>query len=84
MDFEKCLDHELLIYSMRQEKGTTFFVNKSFNMQCNLTKFSTLNVNEHYHRCYLFNFWNLHLLSVFVDSDIKYFTSQVMKLMITG
>jgi len=31
-------------------------------MQCNLKKFSTLIVNEYYHRrCYLFNFWNLHL-----------------------
>ena len=51
------------IYSVRQKKGNSFllWVNL-FNMQCNLKKFSTLIVNEYYHRrCYLFNFWNLHL-----------------------
>ena len=36
------------------------FMNKSLNTQCNLTKFGTLIVNEYYHRCYLFIFWNLH------------------------
>jgi len=34
---------------------------KSLNTQCNLTKFSTLIVNEYYQRCYLFNLWNLQL-----------------------
>ena len=39
------------------EKRNHFsFMNKSFNMQCNLTKFSTLIVNEYYHWCYLFCF----------------------------
>ena len=45
------------------EKRNHFsFVNKSFNMQCNLTNFSrpTLVVSEYYHRCYSSNFWNLH------------------------
>jgi len=34
---------------------------KSFNTQCNLTKFSTdtLIVSEYYHRCYIFNMLNL-------------------------
>jgi len=36
------------------------FMNKSFNTQCNLTRFSTLIVTEYYHRCYFFNFWNLY------------------------
>ena len=36
------------------------FMNKSFDTQCNLTKFSTLVVNEYYHRCCLFNFWIFH------------------------
>ena len=43
-----------------RKKEPLFFKNKSFNTQCNLTKFSTLIVNEYYHRCYLFNFWNWH------------------------
>jgi len=43
------------------EKRNHFsFMIKSFNTKCNLTKFSTLIVNEYYRRCYLFNFWNLH------------------------
>jgi len=28
-------------------------------MQCNVTKFDTFIVNEYYHQCYLFQFWNL-------------------------
>jgi len=43
-----------------EKKEPLFLVNKSFNTQCNVTKFSTLIVNEYYHRCYLFNLWNLH------------------------
>ena len=56
-------------------------MNKSFNTQCNLTKFSTLIVNEYYHRWYLFNFWNLHK-----KCDVGYYVINhgVMKLMITG
>ena len=38
------------------EKRNRFsFINKSFNTQRNLTKFSTLIVNEYCHRCYLFS-----------------------------
>jgi len=38
----------------RQKKRKHFsFMNKSFNTQCNLTKFSTLIANEYCHRCYL-------------------------------
>ena len=41
------------------EKRNHFsFMNKSFNTQRNVTKFSTFIVNEYYRRCYLFNFWN--------------------------
>jgi len=36
------------------------FMNKSFNTQCNLTKFSILIANEYCRRCNLFNFWNLY------------------------
>ena len=43
-----------------RKKNHFSFMNKSFNTQCNLTKFSTLIVNEYYHRRNLFNFWNLH------------------------
>jgi len=39
------------MYTVSQKKGTTFFMNKSFNTQCNLTKFSTLIVSEYYRRC---------------------------------
>jgi len=42
------------------EKNNHFFIDKSFNAECNLTKLSTLVVNENYHQCYLFNFCNLH------------------------
>jgi len=42
------------------EKRNHFLMNNSFNTQCNLTKFSAFIVNECYHRCYWFNFWNLH------------------------
>ena len=44
-----------------RKKGTTVsYMNKYFNMQCNLTKFTALIVNEYCHRCYLFNLCNLH------------------------
>ena len=42
------------------EKKNHFFIDKSFNAECNLTELSTLVVNEYYHQCYLFNFCNLH------------------------
>jgi len=49
------------IIQRKTEKRNHFtFMNKSFNTQSNLTKYSTLIVNEYYHRYYLFNFWNLH------------------------
>ena len=48
------------IHREAEKRNRFSFVNKSFNVQCNLTKFSTLIVNEYYHRCYLFNCWNLH------------------------
>ena len=39
-------------YSVTQKKRNHFsFMNTSFNTQCNLTKFSTLIVNEYYRRC---------------------------------
>jgi len=64
----KCLGSSLFwdtVYIHREaEKRNRFsFMDKSFNMQCNLTKFSTLIVNEYYHRRYLFIFWNLHKFS---------------------
>ena len=34
------------------KKEPISFMNKSFNTQCNLTKFSTLIVNECFRRCY--------------------------------
>ena len=41
----------MAIYTVRQIKWNHFsFRNRSFNMQCNLTKFSTLVVSECYHR----------------------------------
>jgi len=42
------------MYTLRQKRNRFSFVNKCFNTQCNLTKFSTFIVNECYHRCYLF------------------------------
>jgi len=51
----------LYVYTPWGRKRNHFsFTNKSFNTQCNLTKFSTFIVNEYYRRCYLFNLWNLH------------------------
>jgi len=47
-----CLHHEA------EERNHFLFVNKCFNTQRNLTKFSTLIVNEYYHRCYLLNSGN--------------------------
>ena len=48
-------------HTVRQKKRNQFsFMNKSFNTQFNLTKFSTFTVNGYYHRCYLFNSWKLH------------------------
>jgi len=48
-----------IISITRQKKRNHYFsfTNKSSNVQCNLTKFSTRVVNKYYHRCYLFNFW---------------------------
>jgi len=50
-------------YTVRQKETTYLFMNKSFITQCNPMKFRTLVGNEYYHRCYLFNFWNLHYFS---------------------
>ena len=71
------------------EKNHISFTNKSFNTQCNLTKFSTLIVNiEYYRRCYLFfsgiytNFRRL----LCKKCDVGYYVINhgVMKLMITS
>ena len=47
----------------REKRNRFSFMNKSYNTQCNLTKFSTFIVNEYYHQCYLFNFWVFTLIS---------------------
>ena len=55
-------------------------------MQCNLTKFNII-VNEYYHRCYLFNFWNLQFHRLLCKKcDVGYYVANygVMKLMITS
>jgi len=49
-----------LLHHEAEKRNDLSFMNKYFNAQCNLAKFSTLAVNKYYHRCYLFNFWNLH------------------------
>jgi len=53
------------LYTVRQNKRNNFsflWINLLIGpMLCDLTKFSTLIVNEYCHRCWLFNFWNLHL-----------------------
>jgi len=58
------------------EKGNHIsFMNKSFNMQCKLTKFSTVTVSEYYDQFYLFNFLNLHNVSapfICKECDIGY------------
>ena len=65
----------------RAEKRNHFsFMNKSLNTQCNLTKFSTLIVNEYYRRCYLFNFWNLHY---FPPLSLQKVWQNIMSLSIT-
>jgi len=61
-------------------------MNKSFNTQCNLTKFNII-VDEYYHRCYLFDFWNLQfhrLLCKKCDAGYYVVNHGVMKLMITS
>jgi len=60
--YHKCSSSSqwFIITPWGRKKWTIFLINKYFNTQCNLTKLSTLIVNEYYHQCYLFNFWNLH------------------------
>ena len=41
-----------IIHSVAEKRNHFSFMNKSFRTQCNLTTFSTLIVNECYHRCY--------------------------------
>jgi len=76
-------------YTVRQKKRNHFsFMSKSFNMQCILTKFSTLIVNEYYHRfTYLISgmYTNFRRLMC-KKCDVGYYAINhgVMKLMITG
>jgi len=81
--------HGMSNYIVRQKKGTTCLLQiNCLNTQCNLTKFSTLIVNEYYHRWYLLNFWNLRsFLQVTVQKcDVGHYVINhgVMKLMVTG
>ena len=50
----------LLLHREAEKRNHFSFMGESFNMQYNLTKFSSLIVGEYYHRYYLVNFWNLH------------------------
>jgi len=50
--------HSLVVYREAEKRNRISFMNKSFNMQCNLKK-KTLIINEYYRRCSVFNFWNL-------------------------
>jgi len=48
-------------------------MNRSFNTQRNLTKFSTLIINLYYHRCYLFNFWTFrYFLNRSMQKSVTY------------
>ena len=53
-------------------------MNKSFDTQCNLTKCSTLIINEYYRQCYLFNFWNLHCTFLCKKCDKGYYVIKTM------
>ena len=63
-------------------------MNRSFYMQCNFDKISTVIVNEYVCSIWRQLYWTsaVKVTSVFADSDIKHFmfTSQVMKLTIAG
>ena len=63
-----------------------FFVNKSFNTQCNLTKLGLLLLlmNIIIDVTYLIS--GLTIINILPNNDVKHFmfTSQVMKLMITS
>jgi len=59
-------------------------MNKSFNTQCNLTKFSTLIVNEYYHRCLEFTQFTADYCAKSVMLRYYIINHGVIKLMISG
>jgi len=59
-----------IIHREAEKKNHFSFMNKSFNIHCSLTKFITLIVNEYYHPCNVFNFWNLTNLRTFLGKSM--------------